>query len=39
MLPRVSSAQASAGKEVKKSLDALSRGDILTFASQPVGPR
>ena len=39
ILPRVSSAQASAGKEVEKSLDALSRGDILTFASQPGGSR
>jgi len=39
MLPRVSSAQASAGKEVERSLDALSRGDILTFASQPGGSR
>ena len=38
-LPRVSTAQATAGREVEKSLEALARGDILTFASQPGGSR
>ena len=38
-LPRVSTAQASAGREVEKSLGALARGDILTFASQPGGSK
>lgn len=38
-LPRVSTAQALAGQEVVKSLDALARGDILTFASQPGGSK
>jgi cell wall-associated NlpC family hydrolase len=39
MLPRVSTSQATAGRAVEKSLDALSRGDILTFASQPGGSK
>jgi len=38
-LPRVSTAQALTGQEVAKSLDALARGDILTFASQPGGSK
>jgi len=38
-LPRVSTAQATAGREVEKSLAALARGDILTFASQPGGSK
>jgi cell wall-associated NlpC family hydrolase len=38
-LPRVSTAQAKAGREVEKSLEALARGDILTFASQPGGSK
>ena len=38
-LPRVSTAQALAGREVEKSLEALARGDILTFASQPGGSK
>ena len=38
-LPRVSTAQATAGREVEKSLEALARGDILTFASQPGGSK
>ena len=38
-LPRVSTAQATAGREVEKSLGALARGDILTFASQPGGSK
>lgn len=36
-LPRVSTSQATQGVEVEKSVDALQRGDILTFASQPGG--
>jgi cell wall-associated NlpC family hydrolase len=36
-LPRVSTAQATQGRDVEKSIDALAPGDILTFAGQPGG--
>ena len=36
-LPRVSTAQATRGTAVDRSLDALAPGDILTFAGQPGG--
>jgi cell wall-associated NlpC family hydrolase len=36
-LPRVSTSQATQGEAVEKSLAALQRGDILTFASQQGG--
>ena len=38
-LPRVSSSQATQGVPVEKSLDALQRGDILTFTGQPGGSK
>lgn len=38
-LPRVSTSQATQGVAVEKSLDALQRGDILTFAGQPGGSK
>ena len=38
-LPRVSTAQATQGREVEKSIDALEPGDILTFAGQPGGTK
>lgn len=39
LLPRVSTAQATQGREVEKSIDALEPGDILTFAGQPGGSK
>jgi len=38
-LPRVSTEQATQGQEVEKALDALQRGDILTFAGHPGGSK
>jgi len=38
-LPRVSTAQATWGQEVERSLEALAPGDILTFSGQPGGSR
>ena len=39
VLPRVSTAQATQGREVEQSIDALEPGDILTFAGQPGGSK
>jgi cell wall-associated NlpC family hydrolase len=38
-LPRVSTDQATRGREVERAIDALQRGDILTFAAQPGGSK
>jgi len=38
-LPRVSRDQATQGREVERAIDALQRGDILTFAGQPGGSK
>jgi cell wall-associated NlpC family hydrolase len=38
-LPRVSTDQAKQGEEVEKSVEALQRGDILTFARHPGGSK
>jgi cell wall-associated NlpC family hydrolase len=38
-LPRVSTDQATQGRAVERAIDALQRGDILTFAGQPGGSK
>jgi cell wall-associated NlpC family hydrolase len=38
-LPRVSTSQATQGVAVERVLEALQRGDILTFAGQPGGSK
>jgi len=38
-LPRVSADQATQGRAVERAIDALQRGDILTFAGQPGGSK